>query len=504
MDNSLPRRRFLQASAAMGIGSGLGLGVSQITPALGSALIVRPESVRLRPEIEPVVRWIEEIDRDQILEKAISEMKGGLPYRDLMAGLFLAGIRNIKPRPVGFKFHAVMVIHSAHILGQTAAEDERLLPMLWALDNFKGSQEADVKEGDWSLGPVDEARVPSPNQARAELVKAMEAWDADAADAATVGLCRSSGAFQTMEPFWRYAVRDHRNIGHKAIFAAQSWRTLQTIGWENAEPVLRSLSFGILDRQGDPGLHSEGPYAENLETAKSLRDGWAIGKLDADATKTHLEMMRTAKPQAASAETARLLNDGIAPESLWDAIIMAASELLVRKPGIISLHAMTSANALHFIYGQSGDDTTPKLALLQAASWTAMFRDALGQAHAVPLDRLEPARTENKGDEALGEIFATVKQDRTKAVAKALSYLADGGSPESIFAAGRRRIFHAGRDSHDYKYAAAAWEEARLASNARWHAPLAASALAYFPGSHVADSPLMIRARDAVKQVLGG
>ena len=55
----------------------------------------------------------------------------GLPYRDrCSAGLFLAGIRNIKPRPVGFKFHAVMVINSAHLLGQTAPVEDRLLAAL--------------------------------------------------------------------------------------------------------------------------------------------------------------------------------------------------------------------------------------------------------------------------------------------------------------------------------------------------------------------------------------
>ena len=154
-------------------------------------------------------------------------------------GLFLAGIRNVKPRPVGFKFHAVLVINSAHLLGQTAAPDERLLPLLWALDNFKNSQAQDVSEGDWTLGKVDEAKVPGPTSARAAFVKAMEAWDSDAADVAAAGLCRASGAAEVMEPFWRYAVRDQRDIGHKAIFAAQCWRTLQAIGWQHAEPVLR-------------------------------------------------------------------------------------------------------------------------------------------------------------------------------------------------------------------------------------------------------------------------
>ena len=234
--------------------------------------------VKFRPEIEPVVRLLEETPRDRALEVAIIQLKKGLSYQNLLAGLFLAGIRNIKPRPVGFKFHAVMVINSGHVLGQTSAVSERLLPLLWAVDNFKNSQAQDVKEGDWVLEPVDECRLPKTHRAREEFVRAMEVWDPEAADAAVAALCRSSGAAQTMEPLWRVAVRDQRNIGHKAIFAAQSWRTLQTIGWVHAEPVLRSLVFGMLDLQGDSRPRPVGPYETNLENAAKIRQDWQIGK----------------------------------------------------------------------------------------------------------------------------------------------------------------------------------------------------------------------------------
>ena len=134
MDRKLRRRRFLQSASAIGLGAGLGdwAGLKMITPARAADLKVGPDAVRFRPEIEPVVRWIEETPRERALEVAIGHLKGGLSYRDLLAALFLAGIRNVKPHPVGFKFHAVLVINSAHLLGQTAAENDRLLPLLWA------------------------------------------------------------------------------------------------------------------------------------------------------------------------------------------------------------------------------------------------------------------------------------------------------------------------------------------------------------------------------------
>jgi hypothetical protein len=374
--------------------------------------------------------------------------------------------------------------------------------MFWALDNFKASQAEDVRQGDWALGRVDESRVPSPHRARAEYAQAMEAWDADAADAAVAGLCRGTGAAETMEPIWRMAVRDQRNIGHKPIFAAQSWRTLQAIGWEHAEPVLRSLTFGLLDLQGDRP-RPLGPYDANLENARQVREDWQIGRLDPGATRSLLQTIRQASPEAAAAEAARILNEGVAPGALWDAVMLSASELMMRNPGIISIHATTAANSLHYIFHASGDDLTRRLALLQAVGWQPLYRDRAKSANLIEIDTLKPAERIALGDEAVGEIFATINDNRGQAAAKTVAYLDRGGSTGRLFDAARRMIFHKGTDSHDYKYGAAIWEECLAATEPKWHAPLAAAAMFNLPGATTRDSPLMIRAREAVSGVMG-
>lgn len=496
------RRRFLEASAVAGLGVGLGAEARALAPKSAGAMAVKPEAVKLRPEIEPVVRWIEETPRDRILNLAVEKLKAGLSYRELMAGLFLAGVRNIKPRPVGFKFHAVMVIHSAHLLGQSAAVDERLLPMMWALDTFKSSQAADEKEGDWALGPVDESKLPKSWQAKAAFRTAMEAWDSEAADAATVAFCRSHGAAEVMEEFWRYAIRDQRNIGHKAIFAAQSWRTLQAIGWQNAEPVLRSLAFGILDRQGDSGKHAVGPYLENIEAAKRFPEHWRTGAADKGASDRVLDELRHAKPTVAGSNLLEYVQGGVSPDAVWDGILKASNELLLRQPGIIALHAVTAVNALHFIYGAAGDEQTRRLCLLQAAGWAAMFRERVGAAPLVMINKLEPLDIPKSPADAVADVFATIGKSRTEAARKAMSFLNSGGSNEAVFAAARRMIFLKGRDSHDYKFGAAAWEESLLASTPQTRSILTAAMMGHLPSSTAPDSPLMTRAREAVATVL--
>src|SRR5207249_8494328 len=97
---------------------------------------------------------------------------------------------------------------------------------------------------------ANELAVPSSQKAREAFIEAMENWDETAADAAVCGLVRSASAHSIFELFCRYCARDFRELGHKAIYASNSWRTLQCVGWHHAEPVLRSLAYALLDRTG--------------------------------------------------------------------------------------------------------------------------------------------------------------------------------------------------------------------------------------------------------------
>src|SRR3954447_10394762 len=284
------RRRFLQASAAGGALLGLGdLGfLSQLRPVSADEAALDPEVVRLQPEIEPLVRLLEETPRERLLEEVAARVRKGTSYRDVLAALLLAGVRNVQPRPsVGHKFHAVLVVNSAHLASLASPDTDRWLPIFWALDYFKGSQAQDVREGDWTMGPVDESAVPPARKAREAFTSAMDGWDEAAADAAVASLARSAGVNEVYELFFRYGARDFRSIGHKAIYVANSWRTLQCIGWQHAEPVLRSLAYALLNREGTKINPAKGdevadrPGRRNQERLAQIKEGWLEGKPDA-------------------------------------------------------------------------------------------------------------------------------------------------------------------------------------------------------------------------------
>ena len=341
-------------------------------------------------------------------------------------------------------------------------------------------------------------------RAQEEFVRAMEVWDAEAADAAIAALCRSSGAAATMEPLWRFAVRDQRNIGHKAIFAAQSWRTLQTIGWEHAEPVLRSLVFGMLDLQGDTPPAPVGPYEANLENAAKIRQDWAIGRDDPGATEALLQAIRQATPEAASAEAVKLLNAGVSPGSLWDAAVLSACELLMHNPGILTLHATTATNALHYTYTASGDDTTRRLALFRPSAGSPCSAAAPSSPTpraSTPLSPVPSSRARTMMSQSR-EIFTTISDDRKKAAAKAQAYLGKGGSSDLFFDAAQTNDLSQGPRQPRLQVWRGGPRGIPLVDRAQVAQPDRGGVNVSLPRRQAPDSPLMKRAREAIATVM--
>src|SRR5215475_12263527 len=161
------RRQFLKTSAATTAVLGLGdLGFLSRLPQVGAAEAAMPTSVvRFSPEIEPLVRLLEDTPRERLLEEVALRIRRGLSYGEVLTALLLAGVRNIQPRPVGFKFHSVLVVNSAHLASLASPDTDRWLPIFWALDYFKSAQEQDVREGDWTMSAADDSKIPSAGKA---------------------------------------------------------------------------------------------------------------------------------------------------------------------------------------------------------------------------------------------------------------------------------------------------------------------------------------------------
>lgn len=498
------RRRFLRQSAATGAIMGLGdLGfLAKLQPVAAADAAPEPHRVRLDADIEPVVKLLEETPREKLLEVVADRIHHGLNYQDLLAALLLAGVRNVQPRPhVGFKFHAVLVVNSAHLASLASPPEHRWLPIFWALDYFKDAQAQDVREGNWTMAPVDESRVPGAVQAKATFIAAMDQWDEGATDAAAAALARTAGVNEIFELMFRYGARDFRDIGHKAIYVANSLRTLDCVGHQHTEPVLRSLAYALLQHDGKrPDQHDETadrPWRHNLERAKKIRPEWLSGNQDEAAVKDLLAALRQGNEDETSEKVVELLNRDIAPQSIWDAMFLGAGELLARKPGIVPLHAVTTTNALRYAWGTSANDETRRMLLLQNAAFLSMFRQAMGDTKEFHLDELQPRAAESAAGPGVEEIFADISSDRLTAAGKTLAYLQAQPDPQPFIDAARVLIFTKGNNAHDYKYSSAVLEDYRNVS-APWRGKFLAASAFQLRGSGGADNKLVQRTRAAL------
>ncbi|WP_372895301.1 hypothetical protein [Stieleria sp.] len=502
-----PRRSFLGvcggATAALALSE---LDIINHLPRVSAAeATLDQQAVRFSDDIEPLVRLLEETPRNRVVEVFADKVRSGTSYREVLTALLLAGVRNVEPRPsVGFKFHAVLVVNSAHLASLASPDQDRWLPIFWALDYFKSSQARDVQEGNWTMAAVNESSVPAPHQARQAFVDAMDNWDVDAADAAVAGLVRSAGANEVFELMAHYGCRDFRSIGHKAIFVANSFRTLQCIGWRYAEPVLRSLTYALLNHHGEPNpstsdLTPDAAWRVTDSLVDGFDDQWNSGKLDPSVTVAHLQTLRDATPEQAVRETAKLIQSGIHPQSIADALFLSAGEMLMQQPGIISLHSSTTTNAMQYAYRTARDPKTRLRLLLQNAAFIPHFRSSMqsrGKVATKSIDQLQDLEAPEQAT-SVTKIFELINDNREEASRGAMAFLATGGQAEQMIHTARQLVFLKGNDSHDYKFSSAVLEDFYAVSPKFRNSYLAASTY-LLPGSRDRDNGLVDRIRSAV------
>ena len=273
------RRSFLATAAGTGAFAVLGdLGfLRKLARGLRRGGGLEPDRVRFHPDIEPLVRLLEDTPRERVLEEvgradqARTELSRG-------ARRAAAGRRAQHPAAAG----GLQVPRGARReLG--APRQPRLAGQRPLAADLLGDRSvqvarrpANVKEGNWTMAPVDESAVPPSHRARQMFIEAMDNWD-EAPRMRRSWASRARRARMSCSRFSRrYGARDFRDIGHKAIYVANSFRTLEAIGWQHAEPVLRSLAYALLDRSGA----KENPAKADLPADRPFRQNLEIGEGD--------------------------------------------------------------------------------------------------------------------------------------------------------------------------------------------------------------------------------
>ena len=222
--------------------------------------------------------------------------------------------------------HQVCQVHACHQISNAARIEERLLPLFWAL--YRLRKELDVPgtpQGPKTL----QGALPKPERAASVLRDAISHADADLAERAAVVLARTVGARQAMGLLWEFAGHSIHSLGHDAIVLANGWRTLDTMGWQHAEIVLRyatrELGLNRVDRTYMPNL------ARVEQTLPRLPADWTARDGNRNATLEVYALLRQGNAEAAcDLICSQLLTGKVKAGAVWDAIHLSAADYIFR------------------------------------------------------------------------------------------------------------------------------------------------------------------------------
>ena len=444
--------------------------------------------------VEQLILILEQTPRDKLKALLVAEMSRGMSDKDLFTAVCLAAVRNIEPYPsVGFKYHAVMMMQSVQLTrDHWTSLNDRWLPLLWSADQFKAAQRQDLAGGDWTMEAVD-AKVSSPGDA---FIRAMESWDAPAADQAIVAMSRAQDfdMHAVFELLFRYGARDLRDIGHKTITVSNCYRVLDVIGWQHRESMLRSTVYALLNHTNETNPATSDLVPDragriNTGLLTKLPADWQQGRIEHSATLEFYQVLVGHSPEEIGRFAVDLLADGIHPQVLWDAVFMAVAQLIMYQSSIVMLHATTTINALNFAYRQAKRGDTRAFLLLQGLSFATLFRNLLrGRERSILFDTFEPVAPDDR--QPLEEIFFDISENRERAASKVLHYLNNGGSVDQFMRVARSLIVDMNSGSHDYKFAEAAFENYHHISMQWRNRYLSASAF-YLNGSEDKPNPVV-------------
>jgi hypothetical protein len=495
------RRGFVSGVSTAAVMAGIAGPTGFLRPILASELVLPSGAVRFSDDIEPLVQWLETTPREKIVTGLVEKIQSGVPYYHLLASVFLAGIRNVQPRPnVGFKFHTVLVVHAAHQASMAASNRDRWLPLLWAADYFKRAQDDDAKQGDWTMQAPSNVHTMTSAAALRGLEGALDRWDVEASDHFATAAARQCSYGQLLEVFAKYGCRDFRDIGHKAIYVAGAFRLLDTIGREHTEPIVRSLAYALLNHGtgSNPAgldLAPDRPGKENWEKIHDVSDHWMTNSVVQSHTQLLLDELREDSVKQACESVHQKLTRDMNWRSAYDALFVASSELVLRQNGIVPLHAVTSTNAIHYLFRTVKEERLRYWLLLQNVAFVCLLRDAAKERDKLRAIKIEDLSRETDSTQPeLKTIFQNLGSDKDLASRQVHSYLLQTKSPNELFSSARNYVFSKGTDSHDYKFSSAILEDYSNVSPA-WRNLYLSGCAQLLHGDSAPDTQLFQRVR---------
>ena len=347
--------------------------------------------------LDPLVDLMQQSTPDKLMPQAVAMLNKGTPLRDFVAAAALANARAFGGEDyVGF--HTLMALSPAYDMAQRLPSQRAALPVLKVL--YRNTNRIQEKGGPQAqaLRPIDagSSEAGAGSAAGAEpLRELIHRRDRGAAERMLAALTQRSAdeAFNDL----LCTVEEAPEV-HRVVLAHRAWDMLALVGQEHALTMLRqSLRYCIRGEESSSKYFGEARerLAKLLDGHKllSMKAGERVGD-DAWVEQMSQSLFRATPGQAADSVAAALA-EGFSPDSVGQAIAVAANQLVLRDAGrrerevqpnkplgsvhgdSIGVHACDSAHAWRQIARVSNHRNT-MAALIMAGYQVAKDRVARG------------------------------------------------------------------------------------------------------------------------------
>lgn len=343
-------------------------------------------------DLDPLVDFFHETPADKLLPKVAEKLKAGTELKTLVAAAALANARAFGGEDyVGF--HTLMALVPAYHMATEEPADRRPLAVMKVLYRNAtrlgevGGVKAEV------LKPVVSM---TKGATGATLRDAARKTDLDAAEAAFAGLA-ADGPNAALDGLMEMV--DDGSEVHRIVLVSRSWDLLDFVGKERATALLRqSVRFCV---KAERSANYVAYYKEQRALLPQLLEKHRLpakpGTRGTDDAwiESFADTLFKSKPADAAAATAQALAEGVAPDSISQAIALAANQLVLRDEGrikgqtsagkpegschgdSIGVHACDSANAWRAI-ARVGNARTAATSLILGAYQVASDRGNRG------------------------------------------------------------------------------------------------------------------------------
>lgn len=332
--NSRNRREFLgdvgrgMLVASLGSVAALELGISP-------CLAAEEASPRLTfGDLEPLVSLMQETPPEKLMSLLVAKLQSGTQLKTLVSAAALANARAFGGNDYT-GYHTFMALVPAYRMASELPSERQALPVLKVLyRNSSRIQEQHVDQKD-ALHHVEAAAAVEPDR-RAEwlrdAIRAADLHDAEARFAAMAA--QPSDAFNQLQ----LAVEDDVNV-HRVVLAWRAWAMLELTGQQYAHALLRqSVRFCIDSEQFMHEHHSPAPEVRAvlprmLDEHHLLTKSLGTRRADDSQVEELAKTIYAGTREQAAEAAAMALAGGMEPESVGEAISLAANMLMLHDPG---------------------------------------------------------------------------------------------------------------------------------------------------------------------------